>query len=74
MPMFGIKYNKENIMLSIWISCAVLNVIIIGMRQLQEPVSKNALVSAVVRNAILGPVSTIGLVLSGIGIFHRQMN
>ena len=58
--------------LSIWITCAILNVIIISIRQAQEPVDKNAFISATVRNALLGPISTVGILLSVGGFFHRK--
>ena len=58
--------------LSIWVSCAILNMIIITIRQFQEPVSKDAFISGLVRNAIMGPVSTAGMILSVGGFFHRK--
>jgi hypothetical protein len=60
------------ILFQIWLVTAIINMLVISVRQKQEPVSKNAYKSALIRSVIMGPVWTVGLLASVAGLMHKH--
>lgn len=56
----------------VWAISALLNMIIITIRQMEDPVTRDAFRSSLFRSVFLGPIWTGGLLLSLSGVLFRK--